>query len=108
MGDLLHGQELIGVWFVRWRRLVVSANGGANGLEHVVSQMAKLVAHDVPQEVTQRRLDTENPGRFSDALAAPPFSAQTPDFSPETSLHDAPPLSNAFASTVFDSRASRC
>ena len=57
LGDLLDGQELFGVWFVLRRRAVV----GANGLEHLFSQMAKLVADDVPQELTERCLDAENP-----------------------------------------------
>jgi hypothetical protein len=52
-GDLLDGQELFGVWFVLWRRTVV----GTNGLEHLFTQVAKLVADDVPQELTQRCLD---------------------------------------------------
>jgi hypothetical protein len=30
---------------------------GANGLEHLFAQMAKLVAEDVAQELTQRCLD---------------------------------------------------
>jgi len=30
---------------------------GANGLEHLFSQMAKLVADDVPHKLTQRCLD---------------------------------------------------
>ena len=32
---------------------------GAHGFEHLFSQMAKLVADDVPQELTQRCLDTQ-------------------------------------------------
>jgi hypothetical protein len=51
--DLLHGQELIGVCFVLRRPAVVDANG----LEPLLSKVAKLVADHLAQELTQRYLD---------------------------------------------------
>jgi len=81
MGDLLYGQELIRIWFGLRRRPVLEANG----LEHLVAKMAKLVADYVPQELTQRCLDAQN-GPVSLCL----ISAQNADVRPRRDIWPGP------------------
>ena len=69
---MLDGQQLFGAWFVLRRRTVV----GTDGLEHLFSQMAKLVADDVPHELTERCLDAQKPtGSFLSHVSQTPGSS---------------------------------